>query len=95
MTKQFKCEVCGQLKTKLIPAGVSKKTGKPYNEFYACAICKAGDKPKTSNLEEKLRVKFAEIDKSIKNLENLAYGVKTLEDATSVEDEETGESLPF
>lgn len=30
-----KCEVCGSLKD-FIPAGVSKKTGKPYNEFWAC-----------------------------------------------------------
>ena len=29
------CEVCGEEK-KLIPAGVSKKTGKPYDSFLSC-----------------------------------------------------------
>ena len=29
------CESCGAEK-KLIPAGVSKRTGKSYKEFYAC-----------------------------------------------------------
>lgn len=30
------CPIC-QSSIKLIPAGVSKRTGKPYNEFYACS----------------------------------------------------------
>lgn len=29
------CESCGSEK-KLIPAGVSKKTGRPYKEFWTC-----------------------------------------------------------
>lgn len=31
------CPKCGQPKTKLVPAGVSKKSGKPYPAFFACA----------------------------------------------------------
>ena len=34
------CEQCGQM-MKLIPAGVSKKTNKPYSAFYSCPQCKA------------------------------------------------------
>lgn len=30
-----KCTICNQ-EMKIIPAGVSKKTGKPYNAFEAC-----------------------------------------------------------
>ena len=30
-----KCQICGKVMN-LIPAGVSKKTGKPYQAFYAC-----------------------------------------------------------
>jgi len=33
------CDLCGA-EMKLIPAGVSKKTGKPYNAFYSCNTCK-------------------------------------------------------
>ena len=31
----MKCQIC-DLEMKLIPAGVSKKTGRPYKEFWAC-----------------------------------------------------------
>lgn len=31
------CAVCGQ-EMQLVPAGISKKTGRPYNSFYACKI---------------------------------------------------------
>lgn len=31
----MKCSECGS-EMRLIPAGVSKKTGKPYQSFYAC-----------------------------------------------------------
>lgn len=30
------CPRCGSLKNKLVPAGVSSKTGKPYKAFHAC-----------------------------------------------------------
>lgn len=44
------CQIHG-LEMRLIPAGISKKTGKPYNAFYSCP---AGDtfpvSPQTSNL---------------------------------------------
>lgn len=30
------CPACGSLKNKLVPAGVSSKTGKAYKAFYAC-----------------------------------------------------------
>lgn len=33
------CNICGK-EMKLVPAGVSKKTGKPYNSFYSCWTCK-------------------------------------------------------
>lgn len=31
------CPVCGGLKDRLVPAGVSKKNGKPYPAFYGCS----------------------------------------------------------
>jgi len=34
----YKCPKCGAT-LKHIPAGVSKKTGKPYGEFWACPQC--------------------------------------------------------
>jgi hypothetical protein len=30
------CAACGSLKTKWVPPGVSKKTGRAYSGFYAC-----------------------------------------------------------
>ena len=33
------CTNCGSINVKHIPAGVSKKTGKAYNEFYKCNDC--------------------------------------------------------
>ena len=41
------CPNCNQ-DMKLIPAGVSKTSGKPYKAFYSCPDCKA-----TQNAEEK------------------------------------------
>jgi len=38
------CTICGA-EMRLIKAGVSKKTGKPYNAFYSCPNCK-----KTQNI---------------------------------------------
>lgn len=32
------CSQCGN-DMRLIPAGISKKNGKPYNAFYACTEC--------------------------------------------------------
>ena len=32
------CPIDG-IEMKRIPAGVSKKTGKPYNEFHKCEVC--------------------------------------------------------
>ena len=36
--EQNNCSVCGA-PVKVIPAGISKKTGKPYNAFYKCESC--------------------------------------------------------
>lgn len=49
-----RCPNCGDPEMKLIPAGVSKKTGKPYNSFFSCKGCgktlQTGQKPvKTQN----------------------------------------------
>lgn len=35
MVEQKECDTCGGL-VKHIPAGTSKRTGKPYNDFWAC-----------------------------------------------------------
>jgi len=34
------CSNCGSPNIKLIPAGVSKKTGRKYNAFWSCPDCK-------------------------------------------------------
>ena len=34
-----KCQYCGSQNIKQIPAGISKKTNKPYNAFYKCEDC--------------------------------------------------------
>ena len=39
------CEDCGNTK-KLVPAGISKKTGRPYKEFYTCEACNPYGKSK-------------------------------------------------
>jgi hypothetical protein len=37
------CPICGTTK-KLVPAGISKRTGQPYDEFWACPLkCKKTD----------------------------------------------------
>lgn len=35
IAKDIKCFYCGS-PVKFIPAGVSKRTGKPYDRFYSC-----------------------------------------------------------
>ena len=45
------CPRCGRT-MKLIPAGVSKKTGKPYTAFYGCSDYKCGGtKPVSQEVE--------------------------------------------
>ena len=48
-----KCPKCGG-DVKHIPAGVSKKTGKPYDEFWACQSCdyKTKFQPKPAGSQE-------------------------------------------
>lgn len=42
----MECEKCGSEK-KLIPAGISKKTGEPYKAFYVCETCNPRSKSNT------------------------------------------------
>lgn len=46
------CPNCGNPSPKLIPAGISKKTGKAYNAFYKCESCgktfNAGEQKQTA-----------------------------------------------
>ena len=44
----MKCEVCGS-DIKNIPAGVSKKSGKPYNAFQVCSNRECNYKPITED----------------------------------------------
>ena len=51
------CEICHAPMNK-IPAGISKKTGKTYNEFYACSVRDCGwtwKKPTQQQLEGEKR----------------------------------------
>lgn len=41
------CTNCGQ-PMRMIPAGVSKKTGKPYSAFFKCKICGYGENAPTA-----------------------------------------------
>lgn len=53
------CPICGTTK-KLIPAGISKRTGQPYEEFWACPLkCKKTD------------VAFKPVDYSSKQVEEV------------------------
>jgi len=46
------CQVCGN-ELKLIPAGISKNTGKPYNAFYSCPNrCQQPKAPQAPNSQE-------------------------------------------
>ena len=37
------CQKCGSQNIKLIPAGVSRKTKKPYDAFWKCQECQFGE----------------------------------------------------
>jgi hypothetical protein len=54
-----KCPICGG-EMKLVPAGISKKTGKPYNSFYACKTweCKGTVNIPTEGIKEAPGGKF-------------------------------------
>jgi len=39
MREKTHCSKCGE-EVEIVPAGVSKKTGKPYGSFYSCKVCK-------------------------------------------------------
>lgn len=78
MEKQ--CTYCGN-EMKLIPAGISKKTNKPYQAFYACPDRGCGktervgghQAPKACNCEEtfsKLRIAFADLTARVAKLES-------------------------
>ena len=60
------CNDCGKQK-KLIPAGTSKRTGKPYKAFYVCEVCPKPQKPLNSpdsanfNAPEASNKKFDEL----------------------------------
>jgi predicted RNA-binding Zn-ribbon protein involved in translation (DUF1610 family) len=41
---KMQCPICGD-EIKTVPAGVSKKTGQPYNEFQVCSNRQCGFKP--------------------------------------------------
>lgn len=100
--KIFNCETCGKPKMKQIPAGVSKKTGKPYNAFMVCETCKAGDKPKFAPKiadGDEMKFMLEEILDIVRGLEDAQHNVikgKGLPNATSKADEATSEiDLPF
>ena len=42
MENPMACPKCGSTELKLVPAGVSKKSGKPYDAFYACKKWECG-----------------------------------------------------
>lgn len=90
--KQDVCQGCGKIKSKLVPAGVSKKTGKPYQAFYACENCKSVPKKTTNDLEARIGAKFMEIDERFKEIEDYIYNVKKAPEINVSEDEE---GLPF
>lgn len=50
------CPNCGNPEMKHIPAGTSKKTGKPYGAFYKCEECgktaNGGEQPRVIKQEE-------------------------------------------
>lgn len=62
---------------KLIPAGTSKSTGKPYNAFYVCEIkgCKGFHNPVDTGLTQKPRYEAPVAPQSIlnRNFEQEAY----------------------
>lgn len=49
----MKCNNCGSPNIKHIPAGVSKKTGKPYQAFSVCEDCKAGQNAPRDGVKQK------------------------------------------
>jgi len=59
------CNVCNK-EMHLVPAGVSKATGRPYNEFWACP-------DKCRQLKENEIVILVELKKINKRLDDMGY----------------------
>lgn len=50
MTELTRCQKCGQNAVRIIPAGVSSKTGKKYAAFAICNSC--NDKPRVEDIKQ-------------------------------------------
>ena len=59
------CPKCGD-KINHIPAGVSKKTGKPYGEFYACNNRECGYVWRPPSMEQQILDKLDDIETAIR-----------------------------
>ena len=67
------CETCGN-QMKKVPAGISKKTGKSYKEFYVCETCKPKQGSKDNTQEHiltGLRSIFKLLEETNKILEQI------------------------
>ena len=55
---------------KLVPAGISKKTGKKYDAFYVCEICNPKNKPMRPQQDTMLLDELTGLQRKVKELES-------------------------
>lgn len=85
------CRNCGSKNVRLIPAGISKKTGKKYDAFYSCKDCNTTEKfvaASTPKMDDS-KVK-ANIDELYALIDNLDARLTALESKKGEKD-----NLPF
>jgi hypothetical protein len=100
-----KCPKCGG-EMKLVPAGLSKKTGKPYQEFYSCKKWECGGtakSPQTSvNPQNVANAQWtpkqpsgADFERLVALLEDIKSEVESINKKIPLRDPESGDIIPF
>ena len=86
------CSKCGG-EMKHIPAGVSKKTGRPYGEFWICNSCNTSRRPekgfkKAAELPDQLLTDeiIGRLDKANKKLDQIIYLITGVNAETNKEE---------
>ena len=74
-----KCAVCGKT-MKLVPAGISKRTGKPYEAFYSCPDRCQQPRGVNTRGKDELTGRIEKIEKRLDLLEGLDPTTKKIND---------------
>ena len=99
------CPECGG-EMKLIPAGLSKRTGKPYQEFYSCKKWECGGTAKspqtaqntqraTQTPNPQINAPQPNFERLVALLEDIKSEIESINKKIPLRDPESGDIIPF